>query len=263
VLDAAAGGLVSAPATARPLRFGIWGGMGPDAGNQFLTRFIGSCKRVVEAGGGAWTDNLAPVYFYLSLPIPDRTKAIMEVLAGGTLAPGRDPYPVLRQLALHSWGLQATHIMMICNTVHYWFEPLCRDFPELRFVSLIDTTMNKLVASQTRRVGLMATTGTLSARVYQRALEAAGIELIVPEGAQQELVMEGIYSGVKANRYERARTCFEQVANELLERGVERVILGCTEIPEAGLAPALLERCIDPNELAAQRLARIAYGLEG
>jgi aspartate racemase len=81
-------------------------------------------------------------------------------------------------------------------------------------------------------VGLLATDGTLKAGFYPRELGGCGIDLKVPEPSLQQQVMEGIYR-VKSGAVEEGGKLLERCMDAMLRLGVDRVILGCTEIPLA------------------------------
>jgi aspartate racemase len=66
---------------------------------------------------------------------------------------------------------------------------------------------------------------------YVDRIASYGVEVIVPEPDQRELVHRIIYDelvlGVVADA---SRTAYEQVIAALVDRGAQGVILGCTEI---------------------------------
>ena len=85
---------------------------------------------------------------------------------------------------------------------------------------------------QLKRVGLLATTGTVKTRLYEKYID--GIQLIYPnDNSQEDLVMTAIYGdhGIKSgNTGQRPRQLLIQAANELIAAGADLVIAGCTEI---------------------------------
>jgi aspartate racemase len=163
---------------------------------------------------------------------PDRTAAITSGAAS--------PVPHLRDSALLLQRMGASHIVYACNTAHYFIPSVLRsaaEYPPLRvpIVDMIDATVEVAATARITRVGLLATTGTLEAGLYQEALRKKGIELLLPSSAEQEgLVMEAVYGahGVKAGLTTGiARQLAEQAAERLVDRGAEGIILGCTELP--------------------------------
>lgn len=78
-------------------------------------------------------------------------------------------------------------------------------------------------------VGVLATDGTLAARVYQDALAEEGLAVVVPPDESQRKVMGIIYDGVKAGRpvpQEDVLGMLDAVA----AAGCDGVVLGCTEL---------------------------------
>ena len=109
--------------------------------------------------------------------------------------------------------------------------------------------------------GLLATTGTIQTGIYQRYASQYGITIFCPDDAQQEDVMQLIYSGVKAGNESFAVKPVQQCAQELLARGAQVMILGCTELPVAMQMYPLSFPAFDPTlELA---LAAIRFASNG
>ena len=119
-----------------------------------------------------------------------------------------------------------------------------------------------LAARGVRHVGLLATTGTYDAGLYDQAFAQAGVHCHTPLAQEREQLMHGIYSGVKVGNMVLANSAFAQVAEALARRhSLQTLVLGCTEIPLAltsvpGMSGLDL---IDPAELLAQALAKRAY----
>ena len=82
-----------------------------------------------------------------------------------------------------------------------------------------------------RRVGLLATIGTIRSGVYGEVFARHDVEVVVPEASDQECLQQAIFQ-VKAGIYDRARQdIFEGIGAALVAAGAQVVILGCTEIP--------------------------------
>jgi aspartate racemase len=83
-----------------------------------------------------------------------------------------------------------------------------------------------------RRVGVLGTRFTMAGPVYREELGAVGIEAVVPESADFELVDRVIFDelvdGVFADR---SRADYNRVIARLRGRGCDAVALACTEIP--------------------------------
>ena len=91
-----------------------------------------------------------------------------------------------------------------------------------------------LAAAGQKKVGILATDGTVQTGIYQRTFEGSGVELLTPDHSEdQAAVMDIIYNGVKAGDLTHDATAFRAACEHLLARGAEVLILGCTELPPA------------------------------
>ena len=85
-----------------------------------------------------------------------------------------------------------------------------------------------------RRVGVLGTRFTMGggAPVYRPALEAAGIETVVPEAADFDNVDRIIFAELVDGVFtDESREKYNRVIARLADRGADAVALACTEIP--------------------------------
>jgi aspartate racemase len=171
---------------------------------------------------------------------------------------------------LHQSG--ATYAVVVCNTAHSdrIYQPLCdrvaNELPGLTMVNMLatcaDWVRHNLAA---RKIGLLATMGTYTSRVYREYFpESEGFELMEPEQRGKERVMDAIYSldyGIKAHSdpvMARACNILLYEGFRLAEHGAEALVLGCTELPLAVKASDFPIPVLDPGLLAARELIRLA-----
>jgi aspartate racemase len=245
---------LSQPAPARPRRFqiGIVGGVGPAATVDFMH------KIVVNTVARCDQQHL-PLLVEHNPAIPDRTAHLTGHGADPTLA----LYAACRRLEERGAGL----IAIPCNTAHAYVDRLA---PRLAIpiVHMLAETVAAIAATHggARRVGLLATSGTLASRVYHAAAQGAPFELLVPDPDHQALVMRAVYGrrGIKAGFVDGpCRADLWQALTHLTGRGATLVILGCTELPlllregaldVGGTAVVLL----DPTAILARRCVALA-----
>ncbi|KHT20065.1 aspartate/glutamate racemase family protein [Pectobacterium brasiliense] len=193
---------------------GILGGMGPGATVDAMQKLIKNTP--------AYRDQDHIPMIAVSIPdIPDRTKCILQHSAS--------PLDKMVQYMKILENAGAECIIIPCNTAHYWFNDLkkqCR----AEMISIIDVTCQAIKNANTTRVGLLATTATVKARIYQDNLTTDNIECYTPDDADQHQVMESIYA-YKSGDIDRAYSLLSPVKDRLLQAGVEKIILGCTELP--------------------------------
>ena len=238
---------------------GILGGMGPAAGADFARLFVAACADNLRSRGIAVSDQAFPEHWLAQVPVPDRSSAL-----GAPGFGGHQPLEPMLQAMGKLAALGATTIAVACNTAHAWHGELQDRFPQLEVLHVAREVARTLAARGVRQVGLLATTGTYSAGLYDQAFAQAGVQCHSPTLQERELLMCGIYSGVKVGDMASAHTAFAQVAEALARRhDLQTLVLGCTEIPLALTSvpgmPGL--DLIDPAELLAQALAKRAYRL--
>ena len=97
---------------------------------------------------------------------------------------------------------------------------------------IADATARRLANDGIHRVGLLGTRFTMEQDFYKgRIAESFGIEVLVPNEAQRDLVHEVIYTELCLGEVkEMSRQRYLEIIDSLHERGAEAVILGCTEI---------------------------------
>ncbi|MBO9677642.1 MAG: amino acid racemase [Acidovorax sp.] len=238
-----------------PRVVGILGGMGPAAGADFVRLFVQACTARMEALGIPVRDQAYPEHWLAQVPIPDRTAALGDARAGAH-QPGEPLLQAMGRIA----ALGARTVAIACNTAHAWHGLLQQRFPQIEVLHGMREVSAGLAARGVPAVGLLATRGAYAAGLYQRELALYGIVCVLPTEVERDLLMRGIYDGVKAGDYALAHRHFESVARALRERhGVGALVMGCTEIPLAlDAGPDGIE-LVNPSAVLAEALARHAY----
>ncbi|MGQ4878598.1 aspartate/glutamate racemase family protein [Billgrantia sp. LNSP4103-1] len=125
----------------------------------------------------------------------------------------------------------ADFLMIGTNTMHK-VAPQIAEAVSIPLLHIADATARRLAADGMRRVGLLGTRFTMEQDFYKgRITENFGIEVMVPDEAQRDLVHEVIYTELcQGEVKEASRQRYLEIIATLRERGAEAVILGCTEI---------------------------------
>lgn len=236
---------------------GILGGMGPAAGADFVRLFVQACADHLRASGVAVTDQGYPTHWLAQLPVPDRSAAL--------LAPetAEDPFAMMCQGLDKLQAVGAQAVAVACNTAHAWHGRLQQAYPQLQLLHIARVVAEGLQQQGHQACMLLATQGTYRIGLYDQALAACGITVHLPQEAERELLMRGIYQGVKADRMDQARADFAAVAQAMRARhGDVPLIMGCTEIPLAlpGADSVQGLPLVDPAWELARALSRVAYG---
>jgi aspartate racemase len=121
-------------------------------------------------------------------------------------------------------------VVLCTNTMHRVADAIeaAIDVP---FLHLADATADAVVAAGLDRVALLGTRFTMEQDFYVDRLRARGLSVLVPDRAGRELVHRVIYEElVRGEVRDESRTAYLGVIDDLLGRGADGVIAGCTEI---------------------------------
>jgi aspartate racemase len=203
---------------------GVIGGMGPDATADFFAKLIAATRAARPSAAERDQDHLR-VVIDSDPTVPDRTEAIT--------GRGPSPAPRLASMARGLVGLGAEVLVMPCNAAHAFADAIVAAAPDVPFLDLIDTTVDATLARlpHVRSVGLLATDGTLAARLYHAAYERRGVQALEPAAQDQRAVMAAIGAIKGGTADEASRAAVRAAAERLAGAGAEAVIAACTEIP--------------------------------
>jgi aspartate racemase len=236
------------PRPERPFKLGVVGGVGPAATVDFL-------QKVVRHTPARRDQDHLKVLVEQNPQIPDRTEHL--------LGKGADPTLALYATCKKLQAGEADMIAIPCNTAHAFIDRI-QPHLDIPIINMLAATASHVrdAFPQLREAGLLATTGTISTGIYQRALQKQGLRQVVPPPALQARMMHAIYGpkGIKAGFM--SGECVEDihvVIDELVSRGTEVIILGCTELPLVFPGGELQTRqggrvtLVDPTEILALR----------
>ena len=229
---------------------GILGGMGPLATADLFRKITMLTK------AGCDNDHVR-VYIDSNSAIPDRTAAI--------LSGGKDPVPEMSSALRHLEACGADCIIMPCNTAHY-FLPQLQAKTETPFLSMLAATAKTCAAKfPGKTAAILATKGTLATGIYGRALEDEQVQFLVPEAAEQDVLMHLIYDVVKASRpLAPEEETWRALLDGLRARGADYFILGCTELPIVADSLPVAGPFVDPTaELAKAAIRFCGYEVWG
>lgn len=223
---------------------GVLGGLGPEATVDFMA------KLVAATPAGSDQEHIRLLIDH-NPGVPNRHDAIA----------GRTP-SVGPQLAVMARGLEnsgADFLVMVCNTAHAYSSEI-QAAVSIPFISIVDVSVDALAQQPRRSVGVMAAAGCLQARLYQNALEAAGMEAVLWTDGELEDFMQLVYRIKAGERDADIGAGIKRLAASLVFSGAEVLLAGCTEIPlflDARTAPAPL---LSSTDLLVARTIALAQG---
>lgn len=225
---------------------GILGGMGPDATAELFCR-------IIKATHATKDQEHLRIIIDNNPKIPDRTEAIVNN--------GASPLPEIVKTARNIERAGADFIVMPCNTAHYYYEDLKKSIG-IPIVNMIELTTKVIKKNfpKVRKVGIIATTGTVKTKIYDQTLGRASIEVVYPPADLQNMVMEAIYDNIKSGHIREGEKILVNVVRHLAQRGSDIIISGCTEASLVLKNEDQSIPIIDPLQILSEAAVETALG---
>jgi len=123
-------------------------------------------------------------------------------------------------------------LLVICtNTMHRMADAIAEAIA-IPLLHIADATAAAVRAAGIERIGLLGTRYTMEQDFYRGRLETVhGLDVVIPDEPDRTIVHDIIYDElVRGVIDDRSRLAYGVVIDQLVERGADGVILGCTEI---------------------------------
>ena len=193
---------------------GIIGGLGPMASVYFY-------EMITEHTLAECDQDHIDLLLSSRATTPDRTAYILG-------QSNESPLPVMIAEAKRLISVGADVIVIPCNTAHYFYDGLCEAI-SVPVINIMTETVKYCVGKGMKKVGILATEGTVRSGTYERVCREYGVETAYPCDASQKLINEIIYDDIKKG-IPADMEKFGRVAYELREQSCDTLILGCTEL---------------------------------
>ncbi len=155
-------------------------------------------------------------------------------------------------------------ILVICaNTMHLMASDI-ENYINIPLLHIADATALKIKDRKLKKVGLLGTKFTMQKDFYKKRLkEKFGIEVIVPSDNEMDIVHDIIYNELDFRILKNSsREKYKKVINNLIEKGAEGIILGCTEIHLLISEQDCKIPIFDTTKLHAEKAVEIALSME-
>ncbi len=224
-------------------KIGILGGLGPLACVEFQKILFDQFKKKYQPKSDQDYPEVIAIH---ATKTPDRPAYILDQTKP-------DPTPYLQKALSDLESLGCNLIVIPCNTAHYFLDRLVTK-PETVIVNIIQKAALVCKEKGYKAPLLLATSGTISSRIYERFFQEQDINLTIPSSSDIDDTMDLIYNGrygIKAGNI--------NDANQNRLAGIaarydkaDCVILGCTELPL--VSKKITYPTIDPMVAAADFL---------
>ena len=121
-------------------------------------------------------------------------------------------------------------ILIAANTMHLC-APAVQAAVSIPLLHMIDATTDAIHQAGLQRVGLIGTRFTMEKPFWAERAAQNGVEVIVPHKEQRDLIHQVIYDElVMGVVREESREAYLAIMKDLIERGAQGIVLGCTEV---------------------------------
>jgi aspartate racemase len=124
----------------------------------------------------------------------------------------------------------ADFIVVCTNTMHKVIDSIQQKI-SIPILHIADATSVEIKKRGICSVGLLGTKYTMEQDFYKSRLESNGIQVMVPNDNDREIVNQVIYEELCLGKVlQTSRDYYKKIIKSLVENGAEGIILGCTEI---------------------------------
>ncbi|HTP11223.1 MAG TPA: aspartate/glutamate racemase family protein [Anaerolineae bacterium] len=123
-------------------------------------------------------------------------------------------------------------VVLLCtNTMHKVADDIQASI-HVPFLHIADATAAPIKAQGLTTVGLLGTRFTMEEDFYVgRLVQRFGLSVLIPESAEREMIHQVIYDELVLGEIKKeSKAQYLAVIEQLIDRGAQGIILGCTEI---------------------------------
>ncbi|WP_271853269.1 aspartate/glutamate racemase family protein [Planococcus maritimus] len=121
-------------------------------------------------------------------------------------------------------------IVLCTNTMHKVISSI-EEAVSVPVLHIADATAKEIRANHLHTVGLLGTKYTMEQEFYKERIANSGIEVLIPEAAERDIINEIIFNELCLGEVnDTSKVKYRQVIQNLIDRGAQGIILGCTEI---------------------------------
>lgn len=126
----------------------------------------------------------------------------------------------------------ADFILICANTMHKIADKIQNSI-KIPILHIVDVTAEKIIEKGLKKVGLLGTKLTMEEQFYKKRLkEKFNIDTIIPEALDRDIIQNIIFNELTYEIIKQSsKQKYIKIINNLVSKGAEAIILGCTEIP--------------------------------
>ncbi len=194
---------------------GVIGGLGLETGQKFCTIIASKVRNAT---------NVQPS---IICHIVNLTLALETDLIYGRTS--EEHFSILNDSIKSLELAGADNIAIPCNTVHVFIDRL-RNVSNTPIFSIIEETALEIAHKDLDAVGILASSTTINAGLYQKELSKHDIKAILPTINDQKIISDMIFNILNKNPIQKNVVDANAVIKRLETAGAKAIILGCTDL---------------------------------
>ena len=152
-------------------------------------------------------------------------------------------------------------LILICTNTLHKVAPQVQERIRVPLVHIAEAAADELAANGITRVGLLGTKYTMTQEFYRDKLIAHGIDVLIPEGEDIDLVNRVIFDELCLGVVkEDSRAAYLRVIAQLQARGAQGILLGCTELGLIVSKEDVTLPLFDTTVIHAKKALKLALG---
>ncbi|MBU0591536.1 amino acid racemase [Candidatus Micrarchaeota archaeon] len=203
---------------------GVVGGLGLETGQKFCTAIASKVRNAT---------NVQPsiICHIVNLPLTLE----LDLVYGRV---SEEHFSILKESVKSLELAGVDSIAIPCNTVHVFIDRL-RCLSNTPIFSIIEETALEIARKDLDTVGILASSTTVDAGLYQKELSKHGIKAIFPTNTDQKIISDLIFNILNGNQIQKNIVDSNKVIQKLEGAGAKAIILGCTDLRLVDLSSKL------------------------
>ncbi len=224
-------------------KIGVLGGMGSQATQYFF-------KKIIENTDADRDQDYPDMIIINQASLPDRTAIIQSGETEEFIS------MIERNLKILEFA-QVDHIAITCNTSHFFFNKI-QSKTKLPIINMVEETVKSIINNAiVKKIGILATDGTILTKIYENECIKNNIEAIIPSTESQKKIMNIIYKEIKAGEKGNFDS-FMEVVEELRDKECDAIILACTELSYLKENHKMPEYCVDALDVLVRKTIELS-----
>jgi aspartate racemase len=149
--------------------------------------------------------------------------------------------------------------IVLCAVTLHLMVPELEQLVQIPIIHVANATVGELRSQDIRRTALLGTKFTMEAAFFKDILLQQGIEVMLPDADEQQFIHQTIFDELdRGILLTETKVRYLAIIQNLVAKGAEAVILGCTEIPLLIKPEDCTVPVFDTTLIHAQAAARFA-----